>query len=168
MTMRRTFALAMEASFACRGAAPFSCKSLYHFWLYTSPSLSLAADKSPCVGDRGIHNIQMIVKVSLWLFGDIRLLNSTQNSLHLCSSNVIADTVHFCFPTFERKKKEKKTLELLGQCRFGLFLYGFSKLFFFCFSFNVFSLLRKCGMMNSFLSDILFLGHPYTHQSSNT
>lgn len=158
----------MEASFACRGAAPFSCKSLYHFWLYTSPSLSLAADKSPCVGDRGIHNIQMIVKVSLWLFGDIRLLNSTQNSLHLCSSNVIADTVHFCFPTFERKKKEKKTLELLGQCRFGLFLYGFSKLFFFCFSFNVFSLLRKCGMMNSFLSDILFLGHPYTHQSSNT
>lgn len=96
------------------------------------------------------------------------LLNSTQNSLHLCSSNVIADTVHFCFPTFERKKKEKKTLELLGQCRFGLFLYGFSKLFFFCFSFNVFSLLRKCGMMNSFLSDILFLGHPYTHQSSNT
>jgi hypothetical protein len=36
------------------------------------------------------------------------LLNSTQNSLHLCSSNVIADTVHFCFPTFERKKKRKK------------------------------------------------------------
>lgn len=117
--------------------------------------------KVPALGIE-VHNIQMIVKVSLWLFGDIRLLNSTQNSLHLCSSNVIADTVHFCFPTFERKKKPWSFWANVGSvCSY----MDFRNSFFFCFSFNVFSLLRKCGMMNSFLSDIIFLGHPYTHQN---
>jgi hypothetical protein len=95
------------------------------------------------------------------------LLNSTQNSLHLCSSNVIADTVHFCFSTFERKKKKKKPWSFWANVGSVCSYMDFRNSFF-CFLFNVFSLLRKCGMMNSFLSDILFLGHPYTHQSSNT